>query len=41
MILNEEINRALLQALACRDDRKRAEQALEARSAPTQRERGH
>jgi hypothetical protein len=29
MILNEEINRALLQALACRDDRKRAEQALE------------
>jgi hypothetical protein len=26
--MNDEIERALLQALACRDDRKRAEEAL-------------
>ena len=29
MSISEEIDRALLQALACRDDRKRGEQALE------------
>jgi hypothetical protein len=29
MSMSEEIDRALRQALACREDRKRAEQALE------------
>lgn len=29
MSTSDEINRALLQALACRNDRKRGEQALE------------
>ena len=29
MSLSGDVERALLQALACRDDRKRAEQALE------------
>lgn len=29
MSVSEEIDRALLQALACREDRKRGEQALE------------
>lgn len=29
MSVNEEIKRALLQALACREDRKRSEKALE------------
>lgn len=29
MTLSDDVQRALLQALACRDDRKRAEKALE------------
>jgi hypothetical protein len=29
MSISEEVDRALLQALACREDRKRGEQALE------------
>ena len=29
MSISEEVNRALLQALACREDRKRGEQVLE------------